>query len=231
MTDSIAISIQGVSLGYGSHTVLSQVNLTVKSGERILITGANGSGKSTLLKLVSGNLIERTGSVQILGTQITCGSDRQALRKQIGVLTQVQQDPKIAITVQESVLLGLWGARFSWLNRPKRIDHEKALERLASVDMTDFARRDIRTLSGGQRQRVALARALIRDPQLVLMDEPTTYLDTAAKEDILDRIEQLQRQLRFTSLVVSHESLGTRLSDRQIHISGGTLQYDRGVSV
>ncbi len=228
MTNTIILSLQQVSLGYGSHTVLSDVNLTVHTGERILITGVNGSGKSTLLKLISGNLIHRTGSVQILGTQMVRDSDRQYIRKRIGVLTQVQQDPELAITVQESVLLGLWGTRFSWLGRPKRIDHEKALERLDSVDMADFATRDIRTLSGGQRQKVALARALIRDPQLVLMDEPTTYLDTEAKRDIIDRIDRLQRELGFTSLVVSHESLDDRLSDRHIHIEAGTLICDRG---
>lgn len=223
-TNPPAIRITQASASYGKKTVINGLDFTVGMGERILITGPNGSGKSTLLKLISGNLSASEGTIEVLGKELTKPMARHYVRRNIGVLTQVQSDPQIAITVEESVLLGLWGTRFSWLSRSTGHDLQKARQRLELVDMGEFAHRDIRTLSGGQRQRVACARALIRDPQLVLMDEPTTYLDTSAKEEILELIEQLQLQFGFTSIMVSHDPLGKRLSDRVMHMDGGRLE-------
>lgn len=217
------IHLANVEAAYGSHRVLSEVCLTVRQGERILVTGPNGSGKSTLLKLLGGTLNATQGVVQVLGADLSSPTARGGIRRNIGILTQVQSNPQIAITVEESVLLGLWGRNFSWLRRSTRSDIERVRERLALVDMVAYIKRDIRTLSGGQRQRVALARALVRDPKLVLMDEPTTYLDAAAKEDIIERIALLQQRFAFTSVIVSHEPLGSLLTDRIIHIDGGRL--------
>lgn len=217
------IHLANVEAGYGSHRVLREVYLTVGQGERILVTGPNGSGKSTLLKLLSGTLNATQGVVQVLKADLSSPTARGGIRRNIGILTQVQSNPQIAITVEESVLLGLWGRNFSWLRRSTRSDIERVRERLALVDMAAYSKRDIRTLSGGQRQRVALARALVRDPKLVLMDEPTTYLDAAAKEDIIERIALLQQRFAFTSVIVSHEPLGSLLTDRIILIDGGRL--------
>jgi iron complex transport system ATP-binding protein len=218
------IKITNASAGYGGHIVLHQVDLMVQQGERIIVTGSNGSGKSTLLKLIAGTKTATKGSVEVLGYQMSKSSSRQAVTKRIGILTQVQTDPLIAITVEEHVLLGLWGTSFSWLRRPSGEDRAKALRKLELVDMDTLADRDIRTLSGGQRQRVALACALVRDPQLVLMDEPTTYLDTDAKEDILFRINELQKELSFTSIMVTHEMQDGIKADRTIRIAHGSLE-------
>lgn len=217
------IHLAHVEAGYGSHRVLSDVCLTVGQGDRILVTGPNGSGKSTFLKLLGGTLDAMQGEVQVLGEDLASKTARCAIRRDIGILTQIQSDPQIAITVEESVLLGLWGRNFSWLRRSTRSDVETVRDRLTLVDMAAHMKRDIRTLSGGQRQRVALARALVRDPKLILMDEPTTYLDAAAKEDIIERIALLQKRFAFTSVIVSHEPLGSLLADRIIHIDGGRL--------
>lgn len=217
------IHIHEASASYGRKSVIKDLDFTVGKGERILITGPNGSGKSTLLKIISGNLPASRGSVEVLGNELSKPLARNYVKRSIGVLTQVQSDPQIAITVEESVLLGLWGTRFSWFRRSTKEDLEKARQRLELVDMENFSHRDIRTLSGGQLQRVACARALIRDPQLVLMDEPTTYLDTSAKHEILELIERLQQQFGFTSIMVSHDPLGKRLSDRVLHMEDGKL--------
>ena len=221
MSSAHAISFNRISAGYGKHTVLEDVSLEVDAGERIAVTGANGSGKSTLLKLISGTLVPFSGSIEVLGARLTDSASRQRIRQRIGFLTQIQQDPEIAVSVEESVLLGLWGSRFAWLRRPDKKDRRRVLERLATVGMDHLSHRDIRTLSGGQRQRVALARALIRDPELIMMDEPTTYLDADAKEDLLQRVQELHRIMRFTLLIVSHEPLSTANADRILHLASG----------
>lgn len=228
MSMRMAISIDHVVAGYGKHLVLEHVSLQVAPGERIVVTGANGSGKSTLLRIISGTLVPRSGMVEVLGIGLTDPSARQRVRQRIGVLTQVQQDPEIAVSVEESVLLGLWGTRFSWVRRPKAEDRAKVMQRLETVGMAHLAQRDIRTLSGGQRQRVALARALIRDPELIMMDEPTTYLDAEAKEDLLGRIQELHRQMGFTLLIVSHDPLSATNADRILYLaSKGCMEKER----
>lgn len=218
MNHSHAITLRSVSAGYGGMQVLDAVSLIVETGQRIVITGENGSGKSTLLKLVSGTLVPWQGEVAVLGVPLSNVNDRRRIRQRIGFLTQVQQDPELAISVKESVLLGLWGSHFSWMRRPSPEDREKVLAMLEMVGMATYANRDLRTLSGGQRQRAALARALIRNPALLLMDEPTTYLDAGAKEDLLAGIHELHDRLGFTLLMVSHEPVSARHADRIFHL-------------
>lgn len=223
LAGEIVVRLQDVTAAYGSKRVLHHVSLQVNHGEMVAITGPNGSGKSTLLKLLSGNLEAIQGAVTVLGQSMESKIGRQRVQRSIGYLMQIQRDPEIAVSVQESVLLGLWGDRFSWMRRAAATDRQETLNRLALVGMERLAHRDIRTLSGGQRQRVALARALVRDPALLLMDEPTTYLDAEAKEDLLQRIGELHDRLGFTSLMVNHGPLPERLFDRILRIEEGRL--------
>ncbi len=223
LAGEIVVRLQDVTAAYGFKRVLHHVSLQVNHGEMVAITGPNGSGKSTLLKLLSGNLEAIQGAVTVLGQSMESKIGRQRVQRSIGYLMQIQRDPEIAVSVQESVLLGLWGDRFSWMRRAAATDRQETLNRLALVGMERLAHRDIRTLSGGQRQRVALARALVRDPALLLMDEPTTYLDAEAKEDLLQRIGELHDRLGFTSLMVNHGPLPERLFDRILRIEEGRL--------
>ena len=137
-----SIHIQDAEACYGTHIILSNISLQVYQGERILVTGPNGSGKSTLLKLLTGNLIAQRGKVEVLGNDLAKATARQLVKRKIGVLTQIQSEPQIAISVQESVLLGLWGTRFSYLKRSSSHDIEKARHQLALVDMLNLAHRD-----------------------------------------------------------------------------------------
>ncbi len=212
-----------VSAAYGNNTVLSNISLQVYPGETLVITGPNGSGKSTLLKIISGNMIPKEGYVKVLGIVLKNGANRQKIRQKIGFLTQIQLDPEIAVSVRESVLLGLWGTRFSWMKRPHKEDWQRAMDRLDVVGMADLAHRDMRSLSGGQRQRVACARALIRDPSLILMDEPTTYLDVDAKKELIVLLNNLQAQLNFTALMVSHEMPVNLTLNRTLHLENGRI--------
>ncbi len=217
------VTLTQVAAGYGAALVLDTVSLSVEKGELIGISGRNGSGKSTLIKLILGEIEARQGLVEVLGTPMDTQANRRSVQLNIGYLAQSQRDPSIAISVEESVLLGRWGSNFAWMKRSTGHDRKIAREKLELVGMASLARRDIRTLSGGQRQRVSLARALVRQPKLVLMDEPTTYLDAETKEDLMQSIYSLHAELGITMIVVTHETFSSEFFDRMLFIQDGTL--------
>ncbi|MFA5514015.1 MAG: ATP-binding cassette domain-containing protein [Sphaerochaetaceae bacterium] len=223
MGDSSIVSLKNVSVGYSKKPVLNNITLGISQGEKVLINGSNGSGKSTLLKLIGGSLEPWSGSVAVLNTPLTNNRYRQTIRRHIGILTQIQQETQIAVSVEESVLLGLWSTEFSYLRRSKREDRLRVKNTLKSISMDGFAKRDIRSLSGGQRQKVALGRALIRNPKLLMMDEPTTYLDSYAKEELIELIDDLWQELNFTLIVVSHENLQNINFNSSYYLEGGSL--------
>jgi ABC-type Mn2+/Zn2+ transport system ATPase subunit len=217
------IVLDNACAGYGSKTVLHQISLSVQSGEFIAITGRNGSGKSTLLKLILGDIEAQKGAISVMGTPMDSDTNRRKVQSRIGYLAQMQKDPAIAISVEESVLLGRWGSSFSWLKRSTHEDRAAALQRLDLVGIAHLAHRDIRRLSGGQRQRVALARALVRDPSLLLMDEPTTYLDSETKHALMSQIYSLHEKLGLTTIVVTHEEIPGKEFERILHLEEGRL--------
>ena len=225
------ILLENASAGYGNKTVLHHVSLSVRSGEFVAITGRNGSGKSTLIKLILGDLENREGKISVMGIPMDSDVNRRRVQSRIGYLAQMQKDPAIAISVEESVLLGRWGSSFSWIRRSSHEDREVARQRLDLVGIAHLAHRDIRRLSGGQRQRVGLARALVRNPSLLLMDEPTTYLDAETKYDLMKQIYSLHEKLGLTTIVVTHEEIPGKEFGRVLHLEEGLLcseevQYD-----
>ncbi len=231
------IALSGIHAGYGSTRVLRDFSLTVQRGELVGVVGPNGSGKTTLLKVLLGLVGPSDGRVEILGSTIYSGreaddrglhgrglkkSERARVRRAIGYLPQLHAPPALPITVDEAVLLGRWG-RFSWLRRPDSEDRRIAGECLEMVGMAELSKRDLKTLSGGQRQRASLARALARRPQMLLMDEPTTYLDKHAKADLMVRIIDLHELLGITTIMVTHEEVPGRAFDRVLRMEEGYL--------
>lgn len=199
-----AIELQNISAGYDQE-VLQKANLIVPRGSYVGIFGPNGAGKSTLLKVICGLLQPTQGELRILERSIRSNKDRDWIRRQIGYLAQIQAPGQLPITVMDSVLLGRWGRFFSGLKRPGKEDRRRVAETLELVGIAALAHRDLRQLSGGQRQKVALARALVRDPEILLMDEPTTYLDPEAQEALVEQIKELHGRLQLTILVVTHQ--------------------------
>ena len=218
-----AIRLRDVSAGYNGTAVLHGISLSVAEGELVGIVGPNGCGKSTLLKILLGLLVPMRGSVEMFGRDVTEARDRTWAQKRIGYLAQIQAAPAIPVSVADTVLLGRWGRSFGGLRRPSRADRAVVGEHLRLVGIEDLAQRDLRTLSGGQRQRAALARALAREPVLLLMDEPTTYLDSAAREDLMRRILELHTRLCITTVLVTHVELPGRQFDRVLQLDGGRL--------
>jgi zinc transport system ATP-binding protein len=194
------IAIRGATFSYGVEPVLEDVNLTVGDREAMCVVGPNGGGKTTLIKLILGLLTPQRGEVLVFGQP----PHRSRLR--IGYMPQhVQHDPLFPVTVMDIVLMGRLGhgslgGTMGW---PGRADRRAAVDALAQAGMGDFGARPFAALSGGQRQRVLIARALCSNPDLLLLDEPTSNVDSLAEARLLDLLRELNR--RMTILMVSHD--------------------------
>lgn len=216
-----SLELTDVRVGYGKTPVLEGVSLRVEAGEFVLLQGENGAGKSTILKTILGLLRPMGGDVRVLGERLTgvgAGARARAVRRRIGYLAQIHDPPALPMTVAEAALLGRWGSSFGGIRRAGAGDRRAAARALEQVGMSDLAGRDVRTLSGGQRQRVALAGALSREPELLLMDEPTTHLDVESQTDLGRRIVELNRDYGIPVLLVSHGSFAESAADRVVNL-------------
>jgi ABC-type Mn2+/Zn2+ transport system ATPase subunit len=181
--------------------VLEDVSLSVPPGDFLAIIGPNGAGKTTLLRVVLGLVRPASGSVRVFGQ---APWDLNGERQRIGYVPQVQSvDLNFPVRVSEAVLMGRYG-RIGLVRRPSADDRVAARRAMERVGIADLADRPIARLSGGQRQRVFLARALANEPDLLLLDEPTTGVDVAATESLYELLLSLHRD-GITILIVSHD--------------------------
>jgi zinc transport system ATP-binding protein len=191
------ITLEDVSFSYAGPRVLEQVNLSVEQGEFLGLVGPNGGGKSTLLKIVLGLLEPTTGRVTVLGHRPV------EARQAIGYVPQFATFPRdFPVSVEETVLLGRLGKTRSILGY-RRLDKEVARRTMAETEITDLRTRPIGALSGGQLQRVLIARALAIEPEILILDEPTSNIDMRAETDIFDLLKTLNA--RMTIVIVSHD--------------------------
>jgi zinc transport system ATP-binding protein len=191
------IQIQDLTFSYGRNPIVEQVNLTVEDREFVCVVGPNGGGKTTLLKLLLGLLEPQSGRVKIFGNHPKAG------RKQIGYLPQhAELDPQFPATVLDVVLMGRLG-KTRVLGPYRKADRRLTLDMLERVGLHQFANRPLCTLSGGQRQRVLIARALVSEPQLLLLDEPTSSLDDYVERELYDLLKEINQTL--TVVVVTHD--------------------------
>ena len=218
------VELSSISAGYERQEVLSNIDFTLREGECCAILGENGAGKTTLFRVIMGLLIPWSGCVQILGRELDSPGARGWARRQIGYVPQARSDGRLPIQVKDAVLLGRWGTSFSCLRRPSRSDWHLVRGTLELLGLGELASVDCRELSGGQKQRVAIARALVRKPQLLLLDEPTTYLDVAARDNLPELLTTIRQELGLSILVISHDakSLATVI-DRAVVLQGGKL--------
>lgn len=197
MTPGPVVEIHGVSFSYGDNLVLENIDLAVNRGEFFGIIGPNASGKSTLLRLMLGLLQPDRGDIRILGT----GPD--AARTRIGY---VPQHPgyrrEFPVCVRDVVLMGRIGVT-NTLGRYSQRDHDCAMEAMRAVQVDDIAGRPVAGLSGGQAQRMLIARALACEPEILILDEPTSNIDLRAEESIFALLKQYNA--RMTIIVVSHD--------------------------
>jgi putative ABC transport system ATP-binding protein len=219
------LELHDVTKTYGSEPpvpALRGVNLTVAQGELVAIVGPSGSGKTTLLHIIGTLDLPTSGTVRIDGIDIAGLDDRQlaALRaRSIGFVFQ-QFFLAEHQTVLDNVADGLLYA-----SEPVRERRELAAQALTAVGLADRQHARPTTMSGGQRQRIAIARALVGAPAILLADEPTGNLDSHTGEQILELLQQLNRQ-GATIIVITHDhDLAARLH-RQVHVRDGLIVSD-----
>jgi zinc transport system ATP-binding protein len=195
------IELDRVTVRYQDLVALEEISFRVARGEFVALIGPNGSGKTTLVKTILGLVTPAAGAVRLFGKP---PHQLDGDWKRVGYVPQVAQvDPRFPIRVLDVVLMGRYG-RLGLIRRPGLRDREAARCALEQVGMADLAGRPIGRLSGGQRQRVLVARALANEPELLLLDEPTTGVDVGTTEGLFDLLEALHYQ-GITILVVSHD--------------------------
>jgi zinc transport system ATP-binding protein len=224
------IEIRQVSYSYGPSPsvapALEDVTLDVEAGSTLGIIGPNGGGKTTLLQLLLGRLEPQRGRILVDSL-----SPARAVRKGnlLGYLPQAtaSRGPErnaLPITVRQTVQLGLAG-KTGLLNPTPKEDLEFADHLLAKVGLHDRAHVPISSLSGGQLQRAYIARALVARPRILLLDEPTTGIDRASQERLLDLLAELKQQLGLTVILVSHDLRAVTSTCDRIACLDRTLHY------
>lgn len=182
--------------------VLRGVSLAVETGVFLAVIGPNGAGKSTLIRLLAGLLQPQSGTISIGGTDIRSYSRRQLATK----VALVQQEfiPAFGFSVRETVLMART-PHFSQLGFERQEDHRMVADALAMTDTAPFAARPLADLSGGERQRVFIARALAQDTPILLLDEPTSFLDLKHQVAIYDLLKSVQRARGRTIIAITHD--------------------------
>jgi ABC-type cobalamin/Fe3+-siderophores transport system ATPase subunit len=199
-----SIELTDVHIRLGKVSVLLGVNIEAKPCEFISVVGANGAGKTTLLKIVNGTLKLFSGRVFVLGHDLSRYKNLNFLRRDIGVVPQKSNSDPFPIRVEEAVLMGRYG-KIGLMRRPKEPDWDKAYEAMKAVGISQFSKKLVHELSGGEQQKVALARAIAQEPLILLLDEPTTYLDQESRSEIMEIIHMIHHQRELTTLLVSHD--------------------------
>ncbi|WP_300642673.1 ABC transporter ATP-binding protein [Nocardioides sp.] len=215
------LSVEGVTLGYAERTVVEDVDLDVAAGRITCIVGANACGKSTLLRAMARLLKPRAGQVVLDGKDLHAMPTKQVART-LGLLPQSPIAPE-GIVVADLVARGRHphqGVLARWTSA----DEEAVAEALRLTDTAALADRCVDELSGGQRQRVWIAMALAQQTDLLLLDEPTTFLDVSHQVDVLDLLTDLNRLRGTTVVMVLHDlNLAARYADRLVAVRAGRL--------
>jgi general L-amino acid transport system ATP-binding protein len=218
--DQDLIQMINVNKWYGKFHVLRDINLSVASGERIVICGPSGSGKSTLIRCLNRLEEHQQGQIIIDGTELTSDiKDVETIRREVGMVFQhFNLFPHL--TVLENLTLGpIWV-----LKTPKAQAEEEAMKYLARVRIPEQANKYPGQLSGGQQQRVAIARSLCMNPKIMLFDEPTSALDPEMVKEVLDVMVELAEQSGMTMLCVTHEmGFARKVANRVIFMDQGEI--------
>lgn len=194
------INVENLTFEYTDTAVLKNVNFKLYKGDFLGIIGANGAGKSTLIKLILGLLTPDSGEIKLFG------ADFAKARKKIGYVPQKANsfNSDFPATVKEVVRANLFPEKGLFKPYTKN-DDEKVSTALELVGMTQHRDKLIGSLSGGEQQRVFIARALVREPELLLMDEPTVGIDAKSVHDIMDIIKNLNRN-GMTIIMTNHDT-------------------------
>ncbi|RUV52524.1 amino acid ABC transporter ATP-binding protein [Mesorhizobium sp. M7A.F.Ca.MR.228.00.0.0] len=214
--------MENVEKYYGAFHALKAVNLTVRTGERIVLCGPSGSGKSTLIRCINQLEQVRSGRIVVDGIELTAGPKNvEAVRRNVGMVFQ-QFNLFPHMTVLENCTLA--PMKVSGIAKAKA--EETARKYLARVRIPEQAHKYPAQLSGGQQQRVAIARAIVTRPTLLVADEPTGNLDTARTHEIMELLTRLNTELGLTIAMVTHEADVAEYAERTIRFLDGHVASD-----
>ena len=213
-------SIDDLTIGYHKVPVIRNISLEVRKGEIIALIGPNGAGKSTLLKTIARELAPISGSIYLEGRDMQTISYRELSKKLAVILTErIKVD---LTTCRDIVATG----RYPYTGRLGVLTHEDetivdaAMETVHALDLSD---RDFNAISDGQRQRILLARAICQEPEMILLDEPTSFLDVRHKLDLLSILTRMARKKNITVIMSLHEiDLAEKVADRILTVKGDT---------
>jgi iron complex transport system ATP-binding protein len=222
------LEVTGLSRAFGEFQALKNISWSVDEGDWWGVIGPNGSGKSTLLHLLSGVDSPTSGNVHVYGKKVS-SYGRKELSRLVAVLQQ-EGLPPVGYTVREVVEMGRFPHQ-DWFGREK-MDREKGIDPgiitdrvLERLGLTALADRPLDRLSGGQRQRVALAKVMVQEPQILLLDEPTTYLDLRYQLEFMELLAEWRRETGVTIIAVLHDlNLTAQFCDYLLVLKDGTVE-------
>ena len=216
---SFAVSCERVSFSYPGfeRLALSEVSLELRPGEYVGVVGPNGGGKSTLVRLLNGLLKPDSGRVRVSGRDPA--TEPFEVRKHLGVLFQNPENGLVAPFVEDDVAFGLEN-----LGVHRQEMRDRVARAVRAVGLEGYERREPDTLSGGEKQRVALAGLLAVDPEILVLDEPTSMLDAAGRREVLEYLKALRAEK--TVLHVTHHLEELAGADRIVVLNGGGLVAD-----
>ncbi|MCE7481000.1 MULTISPECIES: ABC transporter ATP-binding protein [Actinomycetes] len=221
MTEAHTLTAEGVTLAYGDRTIIEGLDLRVAPGKITSIVGANGCGKSTLLRSLARLLSPASGQIVLDGKSVHSRPTKEVARV-LGLLPQSPIAPE-GIAVADLVGRGRHPHQ-KVLARWTAHDYEVVADALAATGIADLADRSVDELSGGQRQRVWIAMALAQETDILLLDEPTTFLDVAHQVEVLDLLTDLSVSRGTTIVMVLHDlNLAARYSDELVAMRGGQV--------
>jgi len=213
--------VEDVRLAYGDRLVVDDLSMVVPSGAITCVVGANACGKSTLLRSMARLLVPRSGQVVLDGRAVTSTPTKE-LARVLGLLPQTPVAPE-GIVVADLVSRGRHPHQ-GFLSRWTAQDEEAVAEAMVLTGVDELADRPVDELSGGQRQRVWIAMALAQRTDVLLLDEPTTFLDVAHQVEVLDLVVDLNRRRAVTVVMVLHDlNLAARYSDHLVAVRDGAL--------
>ncbi|TMU84477.1 ABC transporter ATP-binding protein [Bacillus sp. BHET2] len=222
---SEGLQTKDLTLSYGERTIIDELTIDIPQGEISVFIGGNGCGKSTLLRSIARLLKPKQGSVLLDGEAISRLSTKEVARK-MAILPQSPTAPE-GLTVLQLVKQGRYPHQ-TWLNTWSHKDEEIVQDALKATKMEELQHRKVDELSGGQRQRAWIALTLAQDTDIILLDEPTTYLDLTHQIEILDLLFELNEKEERTIVMVLHDlNLACRyahnivaIRDKQIYAQG-----------
>ncbi|MFI0352960.1 ABC transporter ATP-binding protein [Actinomadura sp. 9N407] len=217
---AVRLAARGVRVGYGDRTVIDDLDVAIPPRVITTIIGPNGCGKSTLLRTLSRLLKPARGTVVLDGEDIVKLRTRDVAKK-LGLLPQAPVAPE-GLTVADLVARGRHPHQ-NWMRQWSSDDADVVERALAMTRVSDLADRPVDSLSGGQRQRVWISMTLAQGTDLLLLDEPTTYLDLAHAIDVLDLVDDLHESGRTVVMVLHDLNLATRYSDNLIVMRAGAI--------